>query len=122
METDASDYALTAILSIVNEDNEVHLVIFHSCTFIAVELNYNTHDKKLLAIFEAFKIWQHYLKGLVYSIDIVADHKNLEYFFTTKMLTQRQAQWSKYFSQFNLAIRFLLWQLPDTKSNSYTSE
>jgi len=57
VETDASDYALAAILSIVNEDNEVHLVAFHSHTFTMVELNYNTHDKELLAIFEAFKIW-----------------------------------------------------------------
>ena len=56
METDASDYALAAILSIVNKDNEVHPVAFHSYTFTAVELNYNIHDKELLAIFEAFKI------------------------------------------------------------------
>ena len=56
METDASDYALAAILSIINKDNEVHPVAFHSHTFTAVELNYNTHDKELLAIFEAFKI------------------------------------------------------------------
>ena len=83
------DYALTAILFIVNEDNEVHPVAFYSCTFTAVELNYNTHDKKLLAIFEAFKIWQHYLEGLVYPIDVVMDYKNLEYFSTTKILTRR---------------------------------
>ena len=57
VETDASDYALAAILSIVNEDNEVHPVAFHSHTFTAVELNYNTHNKELLAIFKAFKIW-----------------------------------------------------------------
>ena len=57
METDASDYALAAILSIVNEDNEVHLVVFHSRTFTAAELNYDTHNKELLAIFKAFKIW-----------------------------------------------------------------
>jgi len=57
VETDALDYALTAILFIVNEVNEVHLVAFHSHTFTVVELNYNTHDKELLAIFEAFKIW-----------------------------------------------------------------
>ena len=57
METDASDYILTAILSIVNNDNEVHLVAFHSRTFTAVELNYDTYNKELLAIFEAFKIW-----------------------------------------------------------------
>ena len=57
METDALDYTLTAIFSIVNKDNKVHLVAFHSYTFTVVELNYDTHDKELLAIFEAFKIW-----------------------------------------------------------------
>ena len=56
METNALDYALAAILSIVNEDNEVHPVAFHSRTFTAAELNYNTYNKELLAIFEAFKI------------------------------------------------------------------
>ena len=86
------DYALTAIFSIVNKDNEVHPVAFHSCTFTAAELNYNIHDKELLAIFEAFKIWQHYLEDLAYSIDIVIDHKNLEYFSTTKVLIRRQVQ------------------------------
>jgi len=62
----------------VNEENEVHPVAFHSHTFTMVELNYNTCDKKLLAIFEAFKIWQHYLEGSAYPIDVVMDHKNLE--------------------------------------------
>ena len=57
MKTDALDYALTIILSIVNEENKVYLVTFYSCTFTVAELNYNIHDKKLLAIFEAFKIW-----------------------------------------------------------------
>ena len=96
VETDASDYALAAILSVVNEDNEVHPVAFHSRTFTAAELNYDTHDKELLAIFEAFKIWRHYLEGPAYPIDVVTDHKNLEYFSTTKVLTWRQARWSEY--------------------------
>ena len=84
METNALNYTLTANLSIVNEDNEVHPVAFHSCTFTAVELNYDTHDKELLTIFEAFRIWQHYLEGLAYSINVVTDHKNLEYFLLPK--------------------------------------
>ena len=87
METDALDYALTTILSIVNEENEVYLVAFHSCTFTVARLSYNMHDKKLLAIFEAFKIWQHYLEDLAYPIDIITNHKNLEYFSITKVLT-----------------------------------
>ena len=90
MKTDASDYALTVILSIVNKDNEVHLVTFYFCTFTIAELNYHTYDKDLLAIFEAFKIWQHYLEGLAYPINVVIDYKNLEYFSTIKVLTWRQ--------------------------------
>ena len=86
MKTDALDYTLTTILFIVNEENKVHLVAFHSCTFTMAELNYNIYDKELLAIFEAFKIWQHYLKGLAYPINIVTDYKNLEYFSTIKVL------------------------------------
>ena len=89
METDTLDYTLTAILFIVNKENEVHPVVFHSCTFTVAELNYDTHDKELLTIFEAFKIWQHYLEGLAYPINVFIDHKNLEYFSTTKVLTQR---------------------------------
>ena len=119
VETSASDYALTAILSIVNEDNKVHPVAFHSRTFTAAELNYNTYNKELLAIFEAFKIWRHYLEGLAYPIDVVMDHKNLEYFSTTKVLTLRQARWSEYLSQFNLVIRFCPGRL-STKPDALT--
>ena len=38
METDTLDYALTAIFSIVNEENKVHPVAFHSHFFTVVEL------------------------------------------------------------------------------------
>ena len=77
METDASDYVLVAILSIINKENEVHLVAFHSYTFTTVKLNYDMHNKEFIAIFEAFKIWRYYLEGPAYPIDIVTDHENL---------------------------------------------
>ena len=91
IKTDASDYALTTILSMVSPmDNEVHPIAFHSHTFMPPELNYNVHDKELLAIFKAFKIWYHYLEGSPTPIDMVMDYKNLEYFSTTKLLTHHQ--------------------------------
>ena len=92
METDALDYALTAIFSIMTKDNEIHPVAFHSRMFSTPELNYDVHDKELLAIFEAFKIWKHYLEGSALSINVVMDHKNLEYFSTTKIVMCRQAR------------------------------
>jgi len=106
VETDASDYAIAAILSMQNSDGDIHPIAFHSRTLNPTELNYDTHDKELLAIFEAFKIWRHYLEGSSHTIDVVTDHKNLEYFSTTKMLTRRQARWSEYLSAFNMLIRF----------------
>ena len=81
-------------------------VAFHSRTFSAPELNYDTHDKELLAIFEAFRVWHQYLKGSGIPINVLTDHKNLEHFSTTKVLTHRQARWSEYLSQFNLIICF----------------
>ena len=58
IEMDVLDYTLATILSMVSPtDNEVHPIVFHSCTFMPPELNYDVHDKELLAIFEAFKIW-----------------------------------------------------------------
>jgi len=70
------------------------------------KLNYDIHDKELLAIFKAFKIWRHYLEGSASPIDVIMDHKNLEYFSTTKILICQQARWSEYLSQFNLIIHF----------------
>ena len=106
VETDASDYAIATILSITLPDGEIHPVAFHSHTLSSSELNYDTHDKELLAIFEAFEKWRHYLEGSGTPIDVVTDHKNLEYFATTKLLTRRQARWSEFLSQFNMIIRF----------------
>ena len=87
VETDASDYALAAIISSRTPDSEIHPMAFHSRSFNPAEVNYDTHDKELLTIFEAFKHWHQYLEGSRTPIDVVTDHKNLEYFATTKILT-----------------------------------
>jgi len=117
VETDTSDYAIAGILSITGSDDKIRPIAFYSCTLTMPELNYDTHDKELLAIFKAFKSWHHYLEGPSFPIDVVTDHKNLEYFSTSKVLTRRQARWSEYLSSFNLIIRFRPGKLgakPDT--------
>ena len=86
VETDASDYALAAILLAYDMEGALHPIAFHSRTFTGLELNYDVHDKELTAIFELFKRWRHYLEGSAKPIDVVTDHKNLEYFSMTKLL------------------------------------
>jgi len=105
IETNASDHALAAILSI-HVKGDIHPVVFHSRTFNQAELNYDVHDKELLAIYEAFRKWCHYLEGTPRPIDMVTDHKNLIYFSRSKLLMRQQVHWSEYLAQFNLLIQF----------------
>ena len=54
METNASDFVLGAVLSQLGDGEELHLVPFHSRKFSAAEINYEIHDKELLAIVDSF--------------------------------------------------------------------
>jgi RNase H-like domain found in reverse transcriptase len=119
IKTDASDYALAAILFQVESNREIHPVTYLSQTFSDTELNYDTNDKELMAIYKAFKTWQHYLEGTEVLIDVVMDHKNLEYFCATWILFRRQARWSTFLFEFNMVIRFRPGHLR-TKPNALT--
>ncbi|THH21377.1 hypothetical protein EUX98_g8392 [Antrodiella citrinella] len=95
VETDASDYAIASILSITDKEGKIRPVAFRSRSLSPAELNYDVHDKELLAIYDAFSAWRHYLEGSPLTIDVVTDHKNLEYFATTKILTRRWDVYAK---------------------------
>jgi len=69
-------------------------------------LNYEIHDKKLLAIVDSFKQWKVYLKEFKHQIQVYTDHKNLLYFMITKVLNQRQIKWSKKLSLYNFQIQY----------------
>ncbi|MBW0587056.1 hypothetical protein O181_126771 [Austropuccinia psidii MF-1] len=60
VQTDASDYALGAVLSQVN-DSAKHLIAFDSRKLLPAELNYEIHDKELLGIIWALKRWRAFL-------------------------------------------------------------
>ena len=58
VKTDASDYAVTAILSQISPtDGDLHPLTFYSHGMAPTELNYEIYDKELLAIFDAFRQW-----------------------------------------------------------------
>ena len=90
VETDTSNCALTAILS-TRVDSDVHLIMFYFRAFNSTELNYDIHNKELLAIFEAFKKWRHYLEGTSVLVEVFTNHKNLVYFCQSKTLSRYHA-------------------------------
>jgi len=105
LETDAFDYALVAILS-TRSNSKIRPITFYSRAFSTTEINYDMHNKELLAIVEAFKKWRHYLEGVAILVEVYTDHKSLTYFLETKTLSQRLAKWLEFLSQFNLSIKF----------------
>lgn len=104
IETDASDYALGAVLSQISLDKQTHPVAYYSRKFTEAELNYDIYDKEMLAIVAAIREWRPNLEGSRYPFTIYTDHKNLEYFITTKSLNRRQARWAEFLAGYDFTI------------------
>jgi hypothetical protein len=77
LEMDASNFALSVIFSQPREDNFLHPIGFHSHKFFPVEINYEIHDRKLLAIVDVFEEWHHLLEGAQRKIIVYFNHKNI---------------------------------------------
>ena len=85
----------------------MYLVAYFSRKLTNAELNYEIYDKEMLAIITAFKEWRAYLEGAQYQITVLTDHKNLEYFLTTKVLNRRQARWAEILGNYNFVIKYV---------------
>ena len=85
IECDASDFAIGAILS-QDFNARLHPVAFHSRKINKHEINYEIHDKELLAITSAFNEWWRYLKGARHKINVFTDYRGLEWLAQNKPL------------------------------------
>jgi hypothetical protein len=92
IEADSSNFATSAVLSQQSTDNlKWHPIAFYSKSLNTVKQNYEIHNKEMLAVMRALEEWRHFLEGAKQRVEIWMDHKNLEYFMTTKKLNRRQA-------------------------------
>ena len=106
IEADASDYALGGVCSQYDDEGRLHPVAFYSRKLLPAEMNYQIYDKELLAIVCAFKHWRHYLEFSASTTVVLTDHRNLEYFTTTRNLSRRQVRWSEVLSDYNFVIKY----------------
>ena len=104
LETDASDFVSARVLSQYNDEGILRPVAFSSKKHSAVECNYEIYDKELLAIIRCLEEWRPELEGTETPVRVLTDHRNLEYFMSTKMLNRRQARWSEFLSRYNFRI------------------
>jgi hypothetical protein len=63
LETDASDGAIAACLKQKGTDGKMRVIAYYSRKMTGPELNYDIHDKELLAVVEALRHWRVYLEG-----------------------------------------------------------
>jgi len=85
METDASDFALGAVLLQMGEGEKLHHVAFHSRKSSRAEINYKIHYKVVFAIMDFFQEWRHFFEGASHHITLYTDHKNLQHFIYTRV-------------------------------------
>lgn len=105
IETDASDFTTGAILSQKLNDGW-HPVAFLSQAMAPAERNYDIHDKELLAIIKALEAWRHYLLGSPHNLEIITDHKNLEYFTEKRKLNRCQARWQLTLNDYQYSLQY----------------
>ncbi|MBW0481649.1 hypothetical protein O181_021364 [Austropuccinia psidii MF-1] len=95
VETNASDYALGAVLSHVSDSGK-YSIAFDSCKRILAELNYEIHDKELLGIVWALKHWRAFFLSLSPPFEVLTNHSSLQYFILSNILTHHQARWAEF--------------------------
>jgi len=68
------------------------------------EIDYDVHDKEKATIVTAFKEWAYMGMSVDDQILLYTDHKNIEYFNTTKTLNCRQHPWAEFLQPFNFKV------------------
>jgi len=104
IETDASDYVSAGVLSQRDDEGVLHAVAYYSKKHSPAECNYDIYDKELMAIIKALEEWRPECEGAAHPLQLITDHKNLEYFMTKKLLNRRQARWSEFLTRFDYKI------------------
>ena len=66
------------------------------------EGNYPTHDLEMAAVVFALKIWRSYMYGA--KVQILTDHKSLNYIFAQPELNLRQIRWMEFVGDYDLDI------------------
>ncbi len=119
IEINALNYVFKDIFFQYDENEILHSIAYFSKKHNSVECNYEIYDKELMIIVCAFEKWWSELEDSTYSVEMITNHKNLEYFMSTKQLSRCQARWSKFLSRFNYCIAYRFNKIDD-KSNALT--
>jgi len=102
IETDASDYGSAGVwLQCDDDEGVLHPVTYFWKKPTPAECNYDIYDMDLMAIIKALDEWRPERESVPDPIQLITDHKNLEYYITKKLLNRRQAWWYECLTKFD---------------------
>ncbi len=116
---DVFNYVVIEVMFQQNDNEQLKSVIYFSFKMLFAKCNYEIYDKKLLIIIRAFEKWRLELKDTLNLVEIIFNHKNLEYFMLIKLFSWRQVRWSEFLSWFNFKIVYHSSEL-NTWVNAFT--
>ncbi len=119
IEIDVSNYVFKDILFQYNENEILYSITYFLKKHNSIKYNYEIYDKELMIIVYAFKKWWSEFKDFIYSVKMIMNHKNLEYFMSIKQLSCHQARWSEFLSKLNYCIAYHFNKIDD-KLNALT--
>ncbi|CAI7825354.1 unnamed protein product [Closterium sp. NIES-54] len=102
--TDASDIALGAVL-LQDFGNSLQPIVYESHKIHPPERKYPIHDREMLSIMHAFKVWWCYLTGA--DVTVRTSHRALQYLRAQPNLNPRQIRWLDYLeSNFHYTVMY----------------
>jgi hypothetical protein len=107
VETDSSRYNVGGVLSQIDDKGILRPCAYYLKKNAPAKCNYQIYDKELLAIVRCLEEWDSELRA-VSEFEVVTDHKNLEYFFSLRKLTERHVRWQLLLSRFNFHFKYRL--------------
>jgi len=100
--TDASGFAIGAILSQVDDNGNEYVCSYASRQLKNAEVHYGITEKECLAVIWAVKQFRHYLHGQQFTI--ITDHAALKWLVNIREANGRLARWAIYLQSFNFEI------------------
>ena len=102
--TDASGYALGAILGQIGDNNKEQVCAYASRVLKGAEIHYGITEKECLAIVWAIKHFEVYLEGTTFTV--ITDHSALQWLKSIPEKQQRLARWACYLQRFSFTIEY----------------
>lgn len=104
IDTDASAYAVGAVLAQIDSEGEEHVVAYYSRCLSGPEKNYCVTRRELLAVLDSLRHWRHYVSGV--DITVRSDHASLTWLRSFKQPEGQLARWLERMAEFNVTLLY----------------